>query len=98
MKVRLNESAFEDTVRLMDDFVNGFYQIEKSMQGFISELPSNQLEETTNQLRNAIEHAVFAYEQGDIGEALETIQFNLLPSCKKWKLELENSLHPNVLS
>ena len=78
----------------MDDFVNGFYQIEKSMQGFISELPSNQIEETTNQLRNAMEHTVSAYEQGDIGKALETMQFNLLPSCKEWKLEIENSYIP----
>jgi hypothetical protein len=35
IKVRLNEGAFEDTVQLMDDFVNGCYQIEKSMHGFI---------------------------------------------------------------
>jgi hypothetical protein len=98
IKVRLNEGAFEDTVRLMDDFVNGFYQIEKSMQGFISELSSNQLEETTNQLRSAMEHVVSAYEQGNSGKALEIILLNMLPSCKKWKVEIEKSLHPYVLS
>lgn len=98
IRVRMNEGVFEETVRLMDDFVNGFYQIEKSIQVFISELPTNQLEATTNQLRSAMERVITAYEQGDIGKAVETMQFNLLPSCKKWKLEIETSLRPYVLS
>jgi hypothetical protein len=98
IKARLNEGNFEETMRLMDDLVNGFYQIEKSVQAFSSSLPSNQMENTTNQVRKAMEHVVSAYEQGERGKVLEIIQFNLLPNYKKWKTELETTLHPFVLS
>ncbi|WP_424766657.1 hypothetical protein [Paenibacillus sp. sgz302251] len=96
--VRLNEGAFEETIRLMDDLVNGFYQIEKSLQGFISKLSGHQLEETMNQLRNAIEHVVSSYEQGNRGKALEGIQLNLLPSFKGLNAELEVTFRPYILS
>lgn len=98
IKVRINDGAFEDTVRLMDDLVNAVYQIEKSMQGYLDQLPANGIEDKTIQLRNALDHTVSAYEQGEGGKALEIIQFNLLPSCKGWKEEIEMALHPYVLS
>jgi hypothetical protein len=98
IKARLNEGAFEDTIRLMDDLVNGFYQIERSLQGFISKLPSNQIEGLTNRVRSAMEHTISAYEQGDRGKVLEIIQFNLLPSFKIWKAELDQVLSPYLIS
>jgi hypothetical protein len=98
IKARLNEGAFEDTIRLMDDLVNGFYQIERSLQGFISKLPLNQIEGLTNRVRSAMEHTISAYEQGDGGKVLEIIQFNLLPSLKSWKAELDQVLSPYLIS
>jgi hypothetical protein len=99
IKVRLNEgAAFEDSIRLMDDLVNGFYQIEKSLQGFITKLPLNQIEGLTNRLRSAMEHTVSAYEQGESGKVLEIIQFNLLPSFKSWRAELDQVLSPYLIS
>lgn len=98
IKMRLNKGSFEDTIRLMDDFVNAVYQIEVSMKGYLNQLPVNRIEEKTTQLRIAMEHAVSAYEQEQCGKALEIIQFNLLPNCKSWKAEIEKTLHPYVLS
>jgi hypothetical protein len=95
--VRLNEGAFEDTIGLMDDFINGFYQMDTSIQGFIAELPSNQMEKTTNQLRSDIKQTVTSYEQGESNKIIECVQSSLLPSYKAWKAELEQAL-PNVVS
>jgi hypothetical protein len=97
IKLRLNEGAFEDTFRSMDDFVNGFYQIEISMSDYLHKLSPNGIEERTIHLRNAMEHVVSAYEQGESGKALEIIQFNLLPNCISWKAEIERVLNPYVL-
>jgi hypothetical protein len=98
MKLRINEGAFEETIQSMDDLVNAVYQIELSIQGFVDKLPLNGIEERTTQLRKAMEHVVSAYEQGEAGQALESIQFNLLPCCKGWKTEIEKALQPHVLS
>lgn len=98
IKLRINEGAFEETFRLMDDLVNSVYQIEVSMQGYLDQLPENRIIERTSQLRNALEHTVSAYEHGQSGKTFEIIQFNLLPSCKSWKAEIEKALYPYVLS
>lgn len=98
IKIMLNKDSFEDTIWLMDDFVNAVYQIEVSMKGFLLQLPVNRIEEKTSQLRTAMEHTISAYEQELCGKALEIIQFNLLPNCKSWKTEIEKTLHPYVLS
>ncbi|TVY08426.1 hypothetical protein [Paenibacillus cremeus] len=98
IKLRINEGVFEDTMRLMEDLVNAVYQIETSMQSFLDQLPLNGIEDKPTQLRSALEHVVSAYEQGNSGKALEIIQFNLFPSCKHWKAEIDKALHPFVLS
>jgi hypothetical protein len=98
IKLRINEGAFEETIQSMDDLVNAVYQIEVSMQGYLREIPANRIEERTNQLRNSLEHVVSAYGQRESAKALEIIQFNVLPSCKGWKTEIEKALQSYVLS
>lgn len=92
IKSKLNQGSFEETVPLMNDLVIGFYQIEVSMQRYFDQLSVKRIEEKSNQLRSAMEHTVTAYEQRLSGKALEVIQFNLLPSCKRWKEEIEKAL------
>lgn len=98
IRIRVNKGYFEDTIQLLQDFVHAVYQMEKSIQPIVNELPPNQLEEFTTLLRDAIDLVVSAYEKGEGGKALEIIQFNLLPSYKKWQSELERCLNPFILS
>jgi hypothetical protein len=98
IKLQLNEGRFEDSIRLMTDVVEAYHRMEKSLQDFLSQLSPNRIEELSNPLRRAFEYVVSAYEEGEGAKALEIIQFNLLPSYKKWKGELERSLNPYLVS
>jgi hypothetical protein len=98
IKLRINEGAFEETIRLMDDLMNAIHQIEVSMYGYLDKLPKNDIEERTIQLRNAMELVVSAYEQRESVKASEFIQLNLYPCFNSWKAEIERVLHPYVLS
>jgi hypothetical protein len=98
IKLQLNEGRFEDSIRLMTDVVDAYHSMEKSLQDFLSQLPPNRIEELSNTLRSAFEYMVSAYEEGKGAMALEIIQFNLLPSYKRWKGELERILNPYLVS
>lgn len=98
IRIRVNKGYIEDTIQLLQDFVHAVYQMEKSIQPIVNEILPNQLEEYTILLRDAIDFVVSAYEKGEGGKALEIIQFNLLPSYKKWQSELERCLNPFIFS
>ncbi|TVY09338.1 hypothetical protein [Paenibacillus cremeus] len=98
IKVRLSEGFFEETIGLMNDFINGVCKIEMSMSDFLPQLSLIEIEVKMMQLRTAMEKVVSAYEQGEGGKALEAIQFDLLPCHTSWRAEIEKTLNPYVLS
>ena len=98
VKSKLNEGEFDSTMMMFHDSANAFYQMHKSIQPVLKELPDNELESLSASLRDTIELDVSTYEQGDRGKVLEILQFTLLPQYKKWQAELNRCFRPYLLS
>jgi len=98
VKSKLNQGEFESTMMMFHDSANAFYQMHKSIQPVLKELPDNELELLSDSLRDTIELVVSTYEQGDRSKVLETLQFTLLPQYKKWQDELNHCFQPYLLS
>lgn len=98
IKSRLNEGQFESTSMLMSDVVEGFYHLEQALANLSVQLPPNNIEQVVRQLQQSLQHIVTAYEQGQPGQVLEKLQFNLEPALHRLHRELELALHPYTLS
>ncbi len=98
VKSKLKEGEFESTMMMFHDSANAFYQMLKSIQPVLKELPGNELESLSDSLRDTLELVVSAYAQGDRGKVLEILQFTLLPQYKKWQAELNRCFQPYLLS
>lgn len=100
IRKQLNEGYIEDTIPLMVDVITAFSQIEDFIQPILvkSSLSSNHIESLTSSLRNALDHAVTAYNQELNGKVVEIFQFTLLPAFRKWKSEVERVFQPYLLS
>ncbi|WP_066637314.1 hypothetical protein [Desulfolucanica intricata] len=97
VKAKLNEGQFENTTVLLHDALYAYYQMGKSIQPFIAQLPPYDMESISNSLHNAFELVVSAYERGERAIALEVIQFNLLPIYKEWHTEINRYLKPYLV-
>ncbi len=98
IKSKFNQGEFESTMMMFHDSANAFYQMQKSIQTVLKELPDNELELLSDSLRDTIELVVSTYEQEDRGKVLEILQFTLLPQYKKWQDELNRCFQPYLLS
>lgn len=98
IKGRLNEGLFESTSLLMSDVVEGFYHLEQALANLTVQLPKNNIEQNVRQLQQSLQLIVTAYEQGQPGQVLEKLQFNLEPALHRLHRELELALHPHILS
>lgn len=98
IKGRLNEGQFESTSMLMSDVVEGFYHLEQALANLTVQLPQNNSEQYVRQLQQALQLIVTAYEQGQPGQVMEKLQFNLEPALHRLHRELEHVLHPYMLS
>jgi RNA binding exosome subunit len=98
IKSEVNEGRLGNTVELMKDVTEAFFQIEQSISPFLSELPTNGIENLTESLKTGMEYVVRAYEVEKGDQVFEILQFTLLPVYKKWKNELDRTLGPFISS
>lgn len=96
IKNKLKNGYFEETIALLKDVTQAFYSIERALEPIRSNLLSNQLEPLTETLYKSINLLVTAYERGNREETVAVLDSELLPSFRKWHLELDKSLLPFI--
>ena len=96
IKIDLKEGKYEQTVTLLQDTLNAFCSIEKAIQPMMPNLLPNELAQLSDQLTKAYQLMTSAYEQRAYNELEEIMQYNLLPSYKKWHAEIDRSLLPYI--
>jgi hypothetical protein len=97
VKKMLNEGNIESALSVSRDFTYAFYQMEKSCDLMMAE---NHVEvrNQTIALRESINLLVSSFELAHYSKAKEVIQFNLLPSYKKWQNRLQEYFRPYIVS
>ncbi|SEC34333.1 hypothetical protein [Paenibacillus sp. GP183] len=98
MVYQLEAGNLQQTIQHLHDLVNAFSHMERSLLLYLVELPPNEIESLTDDLRDAIDSLVAAYEKQDAGKAFHCIQELLLPAYLSWKHELERSMLRYTLS
>ncbi len=96
--LKLKSGELKQTITLMNDLVNAFYTIEKAVRPMLPDLLENKLEVLAEELKNAFDDMVSAYESGEINRANEVMQFKLMPGYKKWQAEIDRVFMPYLLS
>lgn len=94
----LKEGRFEDGIMMLHDTMHGYYQMEKALEPVLVNLPDTEIRPHSETLRNVLEHLVPIQERGEWAKALELMQFNVVPTYKKWHAELNRRLRPYVTS
>lgn len=96
IELDLKEGKYEQSVTLLQDTINAFYSIEKAIKPMTPNLLPNELTPLSQQLTESYQLIISAYEQRAYTKAQEIMQYNLLPSYKKWHAELDSSLLPYI--
>jgi hypothetical protein len=94
----LGEGKVDYSILLFEDTVQAFSMIETSVEGFPSETVLEELPLLTDNVRNAIQLIVSAYESKNYAKVQEVLQFSLLPKYKKWKNNLNKMFNSYLLS
>ncbi|WP_134703682.1 hypothetical protein [Ammoniphilus sp. YIM 78166] len=98
---RLRGGYFNETYVILGDVVEALHYMDKSFSLFGEELPSkaaDPLKRFSKQVFKDLHHVIEAYEKGIAEDALDTIEFKLLPHYRKWKIELDKCFHSYVLN
>lgn len=98
VRLCMEEGRFEDGIIMLNDTVQGYFQMEKSISLLIARLPDNNIALSGEDLRKALNTLISEQEKGNRGKVLEQMQLSLLPAYKKWQAELNKSLSPYVAS
>ncbi|SES27210.1 hypothetical protein SAMN04487944_1319 [Gracilibacillus ureilyticus] len=94
----LNERQLEETMFLFEDIIQAFATIEGAINNLDSTYKSEEIIDKTTKVQQGLEVAVQQYEVKHRGKLQEVLQFNLLPSVKKWRQELENGFQKYVIN
>jgi hypothetical protein len=94
----LSEGKVEFSILLFEDNFQAFSMIETSVERFPSETLPEELPLLTDNVRNAIQIIVSAYESQNYAKVQEALQFALLPKYIEWKHELEKVFNSYLLS
>ncbi|MEQ8175991.1 MAG: hypothetical protein ABRQ26_13105 [Syntrophomonadaceae bacterium] len=92
IKSKFEEGYYEDALLLFQDVVHAVMSIENAIAPFILKLPPNQLAFLKNEVQDALEIMMTAYEGGVWNTVNETMEQSLLPAYYRWKEELERCL------
>jgi hypothetical protein len=92
IEYQLESGYIQETILLLQDFVQAYSQMERSLQPFHDQLPPNEIESLTDEVRTALESLLFAYEKEDAGKAYYFVKESLLPAYVHWKQELEKNI------
>lgn len=98
---QLRDGYMEGTIAILGDVIQAIFQLDQSVQLFGEVLPPKEvkpLSQSSQLIYNDLNHIVEAYEQGVSGQALDVLEFRLLPNYKKWKNSLEKCLHSYVVN
>jgi hypothetical protein len=98
VKQMLNEGKIEAALSVSEDFTHAFYQMEKSYDLMMANNHTEDLRNQTIALRESINLLVSSFEVAHYSKAKEVIQFNLLPSYRKWQNLLQESFRPYIVS
>jgi hypothetical protein len=92
--VCLKEGNLQSTVDLLQDVIEAQAAIEDGIQSMEALLEDKNLWEQAQPFRSGLSLLVEAYEQNDLGNARELMQFTLLPAFKAWQNQLVVVLQP----
>ncbi|MBO8138801.1 MAG: hypothetical protein H0Z40_11900 [Desulfotomaculum sp.] len=98
INTKLNEGSYQQAIPLLEDVMKACLSIDSAVQPIMPNLEPNELESLSEKLRNGFDLVVTAFEQGVPAKAQEIMQFNLMPSYKKWHAEINRVLKPHILS
>jgi hypothetical protein len=98
VKQMLNEGKIETALSVSQDFTLAFYQMEKSCDLMKAENHAEDLRNQTIALRESINLLVSSFEVANYSKVKEVIQFNLLPSYRKWQNLLQESFRHYIVS
>lgn len=96
--VRMAEISGDELIGLFGDLKELFSAIEHSIQYFIDDLPSNQIEEKMLQMQMVLERIIWTHNQHEYHKICETVRMYLLPVCDKWNQELRKAFSAYIVS
>lgn len=97
VQIRLDEGSMHATMQVLEDCMEAFAAIERSLNPLLAELPQNQIEFHSETLFKSMDYLVFYYEQSNVGHACHILREETFPAFQTWKQEIESDLYPFIL-
>lgn len=90
LRISFEKGCCEDTLTLFQDVIHAFISIQQAVEPFATKLPPNQLTLLTDEINNALEYIVSAYEKSSWIILTEILENKLIPAHCRWERELEH--------
>lgn len=87
---QLIEIRYEDSLHLLNDFVEAFTSINNAAEGLVNNYDS--ILDNALILKNNLSDVLSAYNQNNHEKIVDTYKYQILPSFNAWRNEIERNL------
>ena len=98
VQARLDKGDFPGSFEMLHDVVSGINSMMGALQPLLEEELAETLVPLTDELNQAMDALVTAYERKQSLDAMQIMRINLVPAYLAWQAELNRQLQPLVLS
>ncbi|ACB85792.1 YheC/YheD family protein [Natranaerobius thermophilus] len=90
----LENGNLEKAVNLTPSLLKGFSSIDRTIMSFTTE-PNTNIYDSTNKIREGFSNLVYAYENSNLANAKETVDYQLVPNFQELSSKIQEILREN---